>query len=115
MKFTKSLEQIAKKMFSDFAMRRSGHYLDWRFLSAERRLQWMNEVYDTYKECLKNLKEDLSLDKLPTPGVASYERGFVAGQAHEAHRLNERILLMEGMLEAQLDKFIEEEAAKDVN
>lgn len=115
MKFTKTLEQIAKKMFSDFAMRRSGHYLDWRFLSAERKLAWMNEVYDTYKECLKNLREDLSIGKLPAPGVGSYERGFVAGQAHEAHRLNERILLMEEMLQAQLAKFIEEEAAKDVN
>ena len=107
MKFTKTLEQIARKMFSDFAMRRSGHYLDWRFLSAERKLAWVKEVEDTYQECLNNLKEDLSIGKLPVPGVGSYERGFVAGQAHEAHRLNERILIMEQMLKDQLNEFIE--------
>lgn len=108
----KSLELIAKHMFADFALKRSGHHLDWRFLSAERRLAWMTEVAETYLECLEQAKEDLSIGKLPTPGAASYERGFVAGQAHEANRLNERIDKLKETVKAQLDKFIEVEAKK---
>lgn len=111
----KSLEQIAKKMFSDYAMKHAGHYLDWRFLSAERRLAWMMEVGNNYLECLKQVKEDLSLNKLPKPGAASYEKGFIAGQAHEAHRLNERIMALQEDIQAQLDKFILTEASKDVD
>jgi len=111
----KSLEDIAKKMFSDFAKRKSGYYLDWKYVSPERKLEWMKEVADTYLECLKNLKQDLSIGKLPSPGAPSYERGMVAGMANEAHRLNERISAMEIQVTDQLADFIEREASKDVD
>lgn len=111
----KSLEQIAKQMFSDYAMRQSGHYLDWRLLSSERKLAWLSEVASIYVECLESLRQDLSLGKLPMPGAGSYERGFVAGQAHEAHRLSERTNVMAEYVKEQLDTFILKEASRDAN
>lgn len=106
----KSLEQIAKKMFSDYAMKHAGHYLDWRFLSAERRIIWIKEVADKYLQCLAQCKEELSIGKLPMPGVASYERGFVAGQAFEAHRLQERIDTLIQMVESELYSYVAAES-----
>lgn len=112
--FPKTLEQIAKKMFSDFAYKNAGHYLDWRFLSSERKLAWMTEVADTYLECLNQVKDTLNVGKLPNPGMASYEKGFIAGQAQEARRLSERIEFLEDYIKGQIDKFIDQEASKDV-
>lgn len=112
--FNKSLEQIAKKMFADFAMKRTGMWVDWRYLSPERRLAWMTEVQDTFDECLNILQKDLSINLQPSKAAASYEKGFVAGQAHEAHRLNERIEAAKQLLANQLEDFIAAEAKKDV-
>lgn len=111
----KSLEELARERFADFAYRKTGHKLDWRKLSSGRKLIWLLEIADIYIDCLNNLRKDLSIGKLPLPGIGSYEKGFIAGQANEAHRLNERINLIEDRIKFEISKFIEQEADKDVN
>ena len=103
----KSLESIAKQMFLEFVYSRSGHHLDWRYLPHERKVEWIMDVYETFILCLEELKQELSIGKLPNPGAASYEKGFVAGEAHEARRLSERITGLEQKLSEQFEKFKE--------
>lgn len=115
--FTKSLEQIAKKMFVDFAMRKSGLWLDWRYLSSERRLSWVKEVSETMLECITVLEKDLTLPPQPASPFSSggYERGFVAGQEREWNRAKLRLETMKEQINNQLQDFIEKEAEKDAD
>lgn len=106
----KSLEQIAQKIFTEFAYRRSGMYLDWRYLSPERKLAWMKEVEETFQECLDYVKTDLKPYMQPAGSAASYEKGFIAGQAHEAKRIQEKIGAMKNQLQDQLERFKETNA-----
>lgn len=113
--FKRPLEQIAKKMFQDFAMRRTGMWLDWRYLSAERKLAWIKEVAETITECLLIIEEDL----LPPPhpvspyGAGGYERGFRDGQDREWNRLKLRVEAMKEQVEKQLIDFIDKEAERE--
>ena len=68
---------------------------------------------ETYQECLQQLKEGLSLVKYQTPGAASYERGFVAGQMHEAQALMQKLDYMEEQIKDQLFDYVVKESKKD--
>lgn len=109
------LEAIAQQMFRDFVHRRTGMSLDWRYLSPERKLQWMREVSDTFNECLDYLNKDLKPYLQPTNSMVSYERGFVAGQAQEARRLQEKIEYMKHDITDQLERFKEINAKSQEN
>lgn len=107
------LESIAQQMFRDFAQRRTGMWLDWRYLSPERKLQWMKEVSDTFNECLDYLKKDLKPYLQPSGTAGSYEKGFVAGQAHEARRLGEKVDHLKEDIADQLERFKESNVTKE--
>lgn len=114
--FTKPIEKIAEQMFKDFAMRRTGMWLDWRYLSSERRLAWVKEVSENLTECLNILEKDLTpkpIAKMPVMG--GYERGWVVGQEQEWNRIKLRIEAMQEQIKSQVEAFIEKEAEKDAD
>lgn len=107
--FSKTLEQMAKKMFQDLAIKRTGVKLDWKLLSPERRLVWTKEVAETFLECLAVMEKDLNVP-LSNQATAGYERGFIDGRFKERQHTILRIEGMKEHIEQELNNIIEREA-----
>lgn len=105
------LETIAQQMFIDYCLKKTGVRLDWRYLSAERKLRWMTDVADTFDAALDEIQKELMDTTVPSHGAASYEKGFNAGRKQEISRLISKIELIRDLLECQLDDFKEKHAA----
>lgn len=99
----KKLEHIAQKMFTDFAYKHTGVWLDWNYLSPERKLAWVKEVEFTYQTCLDLLQQEVKPYLHVSPGGSSYEKGFMAGQSFEARRIDGKIQYLKKELEKQID------------
>lgn len=105
------LENIAKQMFLDYARRKTGITPDWRYLNAERKLAWMREVGEIFNMCLDYVHIDVA--QPPSRGIpsASYEKGFLAGEAFENKRLQARLDLLKQNLNQQIEDFENDYAA----
>lgn len=104
------LEQIAQQMFIDFCLKKTGVWLDWRYLSPARKLDWMKDVALTFQASLSEIQKELMATAVPNHGAASYEKGFNAGRKHEISRLVSKIELMQDLIDEQLEDFKEKHA-----
>lgn len=101
----KNLEDFARKLFIDYAYRQTGTHLDWRYLSSERKLSWLQEVATIFNSCLESLEKDILIPSTGISGLASYERGFLSGQQHENLRLSQKIETLKLEVQRQLEEF----------
>jgi hypothetical protein len=102
----KTLEQLAREAFQEFAIKKMDTSANWHYLSPERKAQWMKEISDIYEICVKQVIDSLKTGANNVSGAASYERGFAAGQAHEANRIFCKMEYIKEEMKRQLADFI---------
>lgn len=109
--FSKSIEQMARKRFVDYAFQQHGHFVDWNLLSSERRIRWMHEASVPLLAAVEILETELGPRNQKEP-VGGYERGVIVGQELERNHLRLRLQSMKEVILTELAKFEEKEARK---
>lgn len=109
----KKVEYAAQQMFVDYAFKTTGKILDWNYLSPDRRLEWIKEVVNIYFTLLNDIEKDLKAFLQPANPVASYEKGFIAGQKHESHRLSEKVDYLRKSINEQYENIKERYSSEE--
>lgn len=96
----KALEGIALELFNKFSIKETGKKADWAYLSNERKLEWMKDVFLVAHHVFKELIADFKpLPKLQ--GNTVYEMAYSEGVR------SERVYTQQ-MIQAVFDKLKEE-------
>jgi len=87
----KTLENMAKEMFTKFSLQETGKHANWSYLSDERKLEWMKDVFKMADYYMTELK--LQLKPIPTNMRSStvYEGGVIDGIRAERVALSQSI------------------------
>lgn len=98
----KNLDRIAAQHFEKYAQQITPG-AKWRYLSKERQKAWREEIGYMMLTCLEQVAGDIEM-KLPTStGQVSFEKGFLAGEAHENKRLKSKLIQLKEFVKEQLE------------
>jgi len=87
----KSLEGLARTLFTKFSIRETGKTSNWDYLSDERKLAWMQDVATIASYIIKEIKSNFKPLPNGTPSMTVYDSGHLAGIRAE-RILNENII-----------------------
>ena len=98
----KELEGIARELFTKFHLKETGKQGNWDYLSNERKLAWMQDVYLIADTLIKDIKAEfrpLPINKMNTV----YESGYIEGVRYERIFIEKVITEIEENLLTQLE------------
>lgn len=97
----KSLEGMAMEIFNRYAAK-SGVKADWRYLSDERKLVWMQDILLLSQYYLENLKAEMKPIPTNQRSTTVYESGFNDGVRSERTSFT---VLVDELHEKLLDEY----------
>lgn len=90
----KTLESMAKETFEKFSIRETGKLLKWKYLSDERKLEWMQELFELMDYYMEELRGQLKPLPINPKSDTVYAAGLNDGIRSERvflHQLMEKI------------------------
>ncbi len=103
------LEKITAEYFNQYAQQVTPK-AEWKYLSKERKEEWVLEVAERYKHCLQALKKELARPPLVSTGQAAFEKGFICGEDQENKRITYKLDLLEKSLDEQVENILYEDS-----
>jgi hypothetical protein len=87
----KTLENMARDMFTKFSIKETGKPSNWAYLSDERKLEWMKDVFKVADYYMLELKAELKPVPNNMKSNTVYESGFIDGTRAERVTLHQSI------------------------
>ena len=103
----RSLEEITRDLFTRYSERKTGRKANWKFLSADRQTDWLEDSYMIIDELLTEIKKELDLKVPNKQPQTSFESGVVQGIRREQTKINTKIRDLRESYLGQLKDFIE--------
>lgn len=83
----RSLEEIARDLFTEFSTRKLGRKVRWDLLSKERKDDWMEDAFIMLDEILDLVGKEIDTPIPFKSPAATFEAGMLKGMERERERL----------------------------